>query len=602
MFFNSNFSFGPPTPHGERQNSTSSTGAQTLASHESEQLSPSTKVQPIKSPRKLSLRTSFMSTFKRGSFDRSSLRSPESSYSIFPTRYSSVDSESTSPLSLPKMSFTTDGYEEYFGNFLELNHNKDPKYGGLARPLKMASSGPPQAKMNEVSVGKQRSNTQIKSVKTTPKRSRKPRPPPLKLGPFPVSESTGRHSGFSHKTTKSSLNNLPAKSSSLSPRRHSEVADSLGVSMLANSLFDSDSDEVDVGCDPMSVSNAAQARLYGSPIPTIHEYIETASTSSISTMTYDPYSPRTPRTPGRKGSCSTIPTSASGNSLLEVPSTKASSVTSGNSSFLLDDCDSDEEDEEESTQSLAPSSVYPSSLERSGSFTAPRSRQSSIQTFFCRGPRASINNRLSIGLGSIADEDIDLEAGTEDLTHYPGIDELKKQISWLALRSPEAYGSDDDESDEECYHKQLASINNSSRTNSRRNSRNPSVCSAPAAQQRTPKPTWGKDTGSIVEPVRYRRERSRTASSECLVRDAMQELEKQSTAQGRSIRTEASRRSKVSTTRRPSAPLKDPRASSLSGFGIGPQHDNWNNMLWDDGVFGNVASLEFLNEDDLSFG
>ena len=174
---------------------------------------------------------------------------------------------------------------------------------------------------------------------------------------------------------------------------------------------------------------------------------------------------------------------------------------------------------------------------------APAGRSS---TFFCRGNRSSFvsnNSRFSIGLGSIAESEIDLNAGLDDSTHFPGMDELKKQISWLSLRSPGIYGADgggsddgdeDDEGDEgdegnggddgndgndgEDYHSHLASMV----------PRKGSFSAAPAGPANPAAKLHIVPQQPLVGPVLQapsrRGNRRRTASSECVVLETLEQM------------------------------------------------------------------------------
>jgi len=213
-------------------------------------------------------------------------------------------------------------------------------------------------------------------------------------------------------------------------------------------------------------------------------------------------------------------------SYLGVPSvshTPRPSTASSTRSFLLDDDDNDEVENQEATKERP--------ISRRGSLS-PSSRRSSINSFFCRGSRTSFSgasNRWSIGLGSIADADIVIK-DDEDLTGYPGINELKKQISWLCTNPPEHSSTlSDDEGDdedraesesgeEESYHKHLTII-------TKMTSRPPGSRSGSAGPM-TPELVSSisdSSSGPVSTPPR-RRNRRRTASSECIVLEALQEM------------------------------------------------------------------------------
>jgi len=213
-------------------------------------------------------------------------------------------------------------------------------------------------------------------------------------------------------------------------------------------------------------------------------------------------------------------------SYLGVPSvnhTPRPSTASSTRSFLLEDDDNDEVENQEATKEER-------AISRRGSLS-PSSRRSSINTFFCRGSRTSFSgasNRWSIGLGSIADADIVIK-DDEDLTGYPGINELKKQISWLCTNPPEHSStlSDDDGDDEdraesesegeESYHKHLTIITKMA-------SRPPGSRSGSAGPMTPELVSSVSDSSGPVSTPPRRRNRRRTASSECIVLEALQEM------------------------------------------------------------------------------
>ncbi|RPA97683.1 hypothetical protein L873DRAFT_1790832 [Choiromyces venosus 120613-1] len=213
-------------------------------------------------------------------------------------------------------------------------------------------------------------------------------------------------------------------------------------------------------------------------------------------------------------------------SYLGVPSashTPRPSTPSSPRSFLLEDDDNDEDENQEVAKEEQP-------ISRRGSLS-PSSRRSSINTFFCRGSRTSFSgasNRWSIGLGSIADADIVIK-DDEDLTGYPGIDELKKQISWLCTSPPEHSSppSDDEGDDEdhvdseseegESYHKHLTLI-------TKMTSRSPRSKFGSAGLMTPELVSSISDSSSGPVSTPPRRNRRRTASSECIVLEALQEM------------------------------------------------------------------------------
>ncbi|KAG0639748.1 hypothetical protein HOY80DRAFT_1043994 [Tuber brumale] len=216
-------------------------------------------------------------------------------------------------------------------------------------------------------------------------------------------------------------------------------------------------------------------------------------------------------------------------SYLGVPSvshTQRPSTPSSTRSFLLED-DDDNNDEAENREVAGEEQP----ISRRGSLS-PSSRRSSINTFFCRGSRTSFSgasNRWSIGLGSIADADIVIK-DDEDLTGYPGIDELKKQISWLCTNPPEhssplsdGEGDDEDRVDSESegegsYHKHLTLV-----TKMSSRSLGSKFGSAGSMTPELVSSVSDSSSGPVSTPP-PRRNRRRTASSECIVLEALQEM------------------------------------------------------------------------------
>ena len=244
-------------------------------------------------------------------------------------------------------------------------------------------------------------------------------------------------------------------------------------------------------------------------MPAIDESVETSSETSSLSDSFGPDTPVSDRS-HRLSLTPTLPTSISGSSGASLAHSvpKRRSVSSFKASSVGANLVAPRTRELSEVPSL---SLSP---RRGSSGTT-----NTTATFFCRGNRGSfISNRTSIGLGSIAPSDIDLEAGLENVTHFPGMDELKKQISWLAMRGPQVYGSEDeDEIDEEelndgaDYHEHLASL-----------------VTPPALSRRSSGMTiaapYARPTGPILETPPQRRSRRRTASSECIVLEVLEEI------------------------------------------------------------------------------
>ncbi|KAF8244189.1 hypothetical protein K440DRAFT_610444 [Wilcoxina mikolae CBS 423.85] len=307
----------------------------------------------------------------------------------------------------------------------------------------------------------------------------------------------------------------------------------IGIQMLLNTL-DGDSDEEDENepeveeqscqtlvntTSPVSTSGNRPPRIEV-PMPPIDESGETTSECSSDSDTSN----------RRHSTVSTVPTSVSGSSTpsLSIPKNRRS-VSSARSYQDLSSA---------STVHQDMVATKPRSLSEIISPSSRRSSSATAATFFCRGNRNSFlsnSTRFSIGLGSIAGSDIDLEAGLEDSTHFPGIDELKKQISWLSLRGTQIYDSDDDDDEDdgddsddsiEDYHQFMSSmvpressVSSASVLSRKSVSTKPTTPASKSHSAPRPPPS-----GPVLQAPTRRRERRRTASSECIVLDALQEI------------------------------------------------------------------------------
>ncbi|KAA8910996.1 hypothetical protein FN846DRAFT_904588 [Sphaerosporella brunnea] len=389
-----------------------------------------------------------------------------------------------------------------------------------------------------------RNQSTIPDFPQAPKRVQH-RPPMLKLEQSPSTDSAqiGRSKAID-RNLLSPFQTRPSSQTSHSSAWCTQTAESIGIQMLINT-FDEGSDDEPEECTPPAVAAQAQPSPSSFPrplrletaMPSIEERGEASSETSSIIDSLGPATPISFRFDHRRHSAhslaSTIPTSISegsmGGSFRTSKSLKRRSVTSSKRySFNSDDVSAIPELEE-------PSMPKPRDLSEAGSLSSGR-RSSSI-TFFCRGTRDSVTShgRHSIGLGSIAASDIDLEAGLENSTHFPGVEELKKQISWLALRGPQIYDSDEEEEEEEIgpsedYHHHLTSMvppqlrrGSKSSMASRRSS-----IFAASTTKRTPQAqpkVQPVPTGTPMQnnPPR-RRNRRRTASSECVVLETLEKM------------------------------------------------------------------------------
>jgi len=354
--------------------------------------------------------------------------------------------------------------------------------------------------------------------------SQQQRPPVLRLEPSSRPLPAGKTQEINH----SLLSPLDSKRSRQTPQTPDP-----GIQMLLNTLHN-DSDDSDDECPSPTAEATTAASLTQlprpeTPMPAIDEERSDANseTSSISDS-IGPTTPISSRFNNRRYSTtSTVPTSISEGSTYSYNRNgrrRCSIASSNRLSFNEDDFPTSKRGSFTSPKRL---------LFNDDDFTAPMrgaiseapslsSRRSSAATFFCRGNRNSVLNRNSIGLGSIATSDIDLEEGLENNTYFPGMEELKKQISWLALHGCRSYESEEEaedaEDESEDYHQHLTSMVPPKWKASTK---------APAGSPSSPMPipTFPlPPTGVVMQTPPPRRARRRTASSECIVLETLEEM------------------------------------------------------------------------------
>jgi hypothetical protein len=394
-----------------------------------------------------------------------------------------------------------------------------------------------QAKPKTISVPPRVKNrqreSQIPDFPEAPKASRRTqqRPPMLKLDQCPSTQPVRIERSQEIDDSLLSPFTRPAPRTTQSSNRHSQTAEFFGIQMLLNT-FDEDSEDSDDQPEepvphlvpPQAQSAVPRPLRLETSMPSIEERGEAASDTSSMIDSLGPATPisfRFDRRFSTQSTASTTPTSISdfsigGSSRITKSSKRRSVSSSKRYSFNSDDFSAIPEE--------------PSASKRLSAAESVASRRSSGATFFCRGARDSFgtHGRRSIGLGSIAASDIDLEAGLENSTHFPGVEELKKQISWLALRGTQIYDSDEEEEEQvdpsEDYHSHLASIvQESGSTASRRTS-----AAVPAAVMGAfplpPTVAQPVPTGTPLQDPAPRRTRRRTASSECVVLETLESM------------------------------------------------------------------------------
>lgn len=155
--------------------------------------------------------------------------------------------------------------------------------------------------------------------------------------------------------------------------------------------------------------------------------------------------------------------------------------------------------------------------------SAPNSRKSSVTTFFCRGQRTSFDRRSSIGLGGLTGDEVEIKDDAESV-YYPGITELKSKSSWLYNNAPEHSSSSDEEDDseiEDAYQKHLSLITRIHRKSTA--SLTASITSTPELMMSSVSST--SSYGHLLATPPKRRSRRRTASSECIVLEALEQMQ-----------------------------------------------------------------------------
>jgi len=524
MLFNSNFSFTSSSRRQERVNSRNiqHNGGGIGVNHELG-LSPHSTMDALhaswgrrrgsSSIKQQDDRLSVIST------SASSAMSRDSDSTMFSSRRSSISVNEVTE----KMKFSVRRRQS---NNLHASNQVPENIGcpviASALTMDIASLRRQQSKPRKISVPARSSSlSRTSRTPTSPKPEKVTRrPPALELEP-----PCPRSSESLHEVDHSLISPFQARP----PNADTHV----GIQMLLNTLDgDSDSEEEDElemdeqNCqtvvnppNPVPTSTARPLRME-IPMPPIDESGETSSDCSSDSDNSN----------RRHSTVSTIPTSVSGSSTPSLSISKNRCSVASARSY---------QDLGLGITGLVHEDQVGTNAHSLSEITSPSSRRSSgatAATFFCRGNRNSFlssSNRFSIGLGSIAGSDIDLEAGLEDSTHFPGINELKKQISWLSLRGSQIYDSDDDADDDydddgdiEDYHQYMASMVprkysvSSSSTISRK--------SLPTtATSLTPKPRVAphlSPSGPVLQAPTRRRARRRTASSECIVLEVLQEI------------------------------------------------------------------------------
>lgn len=207
------------------------------------------------------------------------------------------------------------------------------------------------------------------------------------------------------------------------------------------------------------------------------------------------------------------------------------SFTGSPKSFLFDeDEETDIEDSPADFYSRKPATSRRSSLSVSRRSSVSlsrrpsisRSRKSSTASFFCCGQRLSFDRHGSIGLGGLTGDEVEIKDDA-DSTFYPGINELKSKSSWL-YNNPHEHSSSDDEDDddseiEEAYQKHLSLI-----TQIRGGSTSSLAVSTPELTMSSSVSSVSSCGQMLATPPR-RRNRRRTASSECIVLEALEEMQ-----------------------------------------------------------------------------
>ncbi|KAH0612259.1 uncharacterized protein H6S33_010311 [Morchella sextelata] len=193
--------------------------------------------------------------------------------------------------------------------------------------------------------------------------------------------------------------------------------------------------------------------------------------------------------------------------------TQLPSPRSTTSSFLYDEDDASSDIED------SPALVYTKRP------SVPNSRKSSIATFFCRGGQNAMQARNdSIGFGGLTGDQVKIIDDAESI-YYPGISSLKIKTSWLYNSPTGNYSSDEDDSDsdygveEEAYPRRSLPIT----PMHRKPSMTSSLTSTPELMLSSASSV--SSYGQILSTPPRRMDRRRTASSDCMMLEALEEME-----------------------------------------------------------------------------
>lgn len=277
-----------------------------------------------------------------------------------------------------------------------------------------------------------------------------------------------------------------------------------------------------------------------SPMPEVAERIETATVKFpksylplppknceeiLKSPTLPPLSPKSQQQPAAVSTSTTENVSSvPASPVIQPPTPRSAGSTM---SFLFDE--DEETDIEDSpanfyTRKPSPATSRRSSLSVSRSSSVSGSRKSSVATFFCRGQRPSFDRQNSIGLGGLTGDEVEIVDDAESI-FYPGIGELKSKSSWLYTNPPDYYSSDDEDDDdseiEEAYQRHISLI-----TQIRKNSTSSLASSVTSTPELTMSSSVSSESsyGQMLATPSRRRNRRRTASSECIVLEALEEM------------------------------------------------------------------------------
>lgn len=223
-----------------------------------------------------------------------------------------------------------------------------------------------------------------------------------------------------------------------------------------------------------------------------------------------------------------------GSPIVQPPTPSSTGFTGSPKSFLFDeDEETDIEDSPADFYARRPSPATSrrsslsvsrrSSISLSRRSSISRSRKSSTASFFCCGQRLSFDRHGSIGLGGLTGDEVEIKDDA-DSTFYPGINELKSKSSWLYNNPHENSSSDDEDDDdddseiEEAYQKHLSLI-----TQIRNKSTSSLAVSTPELTMSSSVSSMSS-CGQMLATPPTRRNRRRTASSECIVLEALEEM------------------------------------------------------------------------------